>query len=245
MPGGQLSPSLMVALRFPCPGPLGCAAPRSGSDTIRANAERTSKRCIRAPSHGNGEICIASCGDGIASVIRSLRARQAKVRSPSRSPSVNRLPPTEKSHPQRQPSTDGKADVVPPCDVAEATRLCNLMVTHSSQSASVFAAISDPTRRTILDAVREGERSAGELAALFPVSRPAISRHLRVLRQAGLLRERKASRSRLYSLDPLPLREVDRWIGDYRLFWASRLSALARLAEARQESSRPPRSTPD
>lgn len=107
------------------------------------------------------------------------------------------------------------------------------MVTHFNRHSPVFSAIADPTRRAILDAVRRRERSAGEIAALFPVSRPAISKHLRVLRAAGLVHERRDARSRLYSLNPAPLRDLDHWLEHYRLFWAVRLSALKRVAESR------------
>lgn len=103
------------------------------------------------------------------------------------------------------------------------------MVTHERH---VFSAIADPTRRAILDALRGRERSAGEIARLFPVSRPAISRHLRVLRGAGLVRERRAARSRFYSLDAAPLRDVGRWLEHYRLFWGARLQDLKRHVES-------------
>jgi DNA-binding transcriptional ArsR family regulator len=106
------------------------------------------------------------------------------------------------------------------------------MVTHPSAVTPVFSAIADPTRRAILDALRQSERSAGDIAALFSVSRPAISKHLRVLRTAGLVRERRDARSRVYSLEPAPLRQVDLWLEHYRLFWASRLGALKRVAES-------------
>lgn len=95
----------------------------------------------------------------------------------------------------------------------------------------VFHAIADPTRRAILDAIRHTERSAGQIAQLFPVSRPAVSRHLRVLRAAGLVLERREAQSRFYSLDPAPLRDVDRWLDQYRVFWTARLHALKRVAE--------------
>lgn len=96
---------------------------------------------------------------------------------------------------------------------------------------SPFEAIADPTRRAILDAVRGRERSAGDIATLFPISRPAVSRHLRILRAAGLVRERKVAQSRLYSLDPAPLRDVERWLDHYRIFWAARLHDLKRVVE--------------
>src|SRR4051794_15792759 len=83
-----------------------------------------------------------------------------------------------------------------------------------------------PTRRELLRLLAAGERSAGELAGPFPVSRPAISRHLRVLREAGLVRSRTDGRRRLYALDPSPLRELDDWLAPYRRFWAQRFDAL-------------------
>lgn len=112
--------------------------------------------------------------------------------------------------------------------------LCNHMVTEPA----VFAAVADPTRRAILDALRGGERSAGDLATLFPISRPAVSRHVRILRRAGLLRERRAAQARIYSLDPAPLRDIERWLEHYRVFWAARLHDLKRHVES-AERKRP------
>ena len=89
-----------------------------------------------------------------------------------------------------------------------------------------LAALADPTRRALLALLSEGERAAGDLADRFPVSRPAISRHLRVLREAGLVRARTDGKSRLYALDARPLRELDDWLGPYRALWAQRLDAL-------------------
>ncbi len=106
--------------------------------------------------------------------------------------------------------------------------ICNHMVTNHRK---VYGAIADPTRRAILDALRQRERSAGDIATLFPVSRPASSRHLRVLRGAGLVRERKESQSRIYALDPAPLRDVEAWLDQYKVFWGARLLALKRVAE--------------
>lgn len=92
-------------------------------------------------------------------------------------------------------------------------------------------ALGDPTRRAILDLLRGGERPAGELAARFPISRPAVSKHLRVLREAGLVSERREGRHRLYALDPRPLAELDQWLQTYRTFWAARLLDLKRVVE--------------
>jgi DNA-binding transcriptional ArsR family regulator len=106
-----------------------------------------------------------------------------------------------------------------------------------------LAAVADPTRRELLRLLVDGERSAGELADRFPVSRPAISRHLRVLREAGLVRARTDGKRRLYSLDPRPLRELDDWLEPYRDLWANRLDALdteiARGRRARRTGDTP------
>ena len=91
---------------------------------------------------------------------------------------------------------------------------------------NALAALADPTRRRIVELLAEGERSAGELASHFPTSRPGISRHLRVLREHGLVRARAEGQRRLYSLDPAPLGELDEWLQRYRRFWTNRLDAL-------------------
>jgi DNA-binding transcriptional ArsR family regulator len=87
-------------------------------------------------------------------------------------------------------------------------------------------ALADPTRRQIVELLGERELEAGAIAARFDVSRPAVSRHLRVLREAGLVRARADAQRRLYSLDPAPLAELDGWLDRYRPFWAQRLDAL-------------------
>ncbi len=89
-----------------------------------------------------------------------------------------------------------------------------------------LAAVADPTRRQILDMLVDAEATAGELASAFPVSRPAVSRHLRVLREAGLVQVRSDGRRRVYALEPGPLRELDAWLDPYRQLWAQRLDAL-------------------
>lgn len=107
------------------------------------------------------------------------------------------------------------------------------MVTKArARTDGAFGAIADPTRRAILDLVRSRELSAGDIARRFPVSRPAIAKHVRVLRQAGLLRERREATQRFYSLDPAALQAVDQWLAPYRLFWAARLVDLKRVVEA-------------
>jgi DNA-binding transcriptional ArsR family regulator len=87
-------------------------------------------------------------------------------------------------------------------------------------------ALADPTRRTIVELLADGDRTAGELASHIATSRPAISRHLRVLREQGLVRVRPEAQRRLYSLDPAPLADLDAWLARYRGFWSQRLDAL-------------------
>jgi DNA-binding transcriptional ArsR family regulator len=89
-----------------------------------------------------------------------------------------------------------------------------------------LAALADPVRRELVALLAHGEVAAGELADRFPVSRPAVSRHLRVLREAGLVTARADGKRRLYALDPRPLRELDDWLEPYRDLWERRLDAL-------------------
>ena len=89
-----------------------------------------------------------------------------------------------------------------------------------------LAALSDPIRRELVELLAGGELAAGELAGRFPVSRPAVSRHLRVLREAGLVQVRTEGQRRVYTLDPRPLSELDAWLAPYRRLWAQRLDAL-------------------
>jgi DNA-binding transcriptional ArsR family regulator len=99
-----------------------------------------------------------------------------------------------------------------------------------------LAALADPTRRRIVELLADAERDAGELGSHFSVSQPAVSRHLRVLRESGLVRVRPDAQRRLYSLDPTPLAELDEWLARYRPFWAQRLDALeTQLRRARKE----------
>jgi DNA-binding transcriptional ArsR family regulator len=91
---------------------------------------------------------------------------------------------------------------------------------------AVLQALSDESRRTLLETLTGGPATAGELAALLPIARPGVSRHLRVLREAGLVEVRQQAQRRIYSLRPEPLAEVDQWLGQYRGLWEQRLDAL-------------------
>lgn len=106
----------------------------------------------------------------------------------------------------------------------------NLSVTYSSETA--FHALADPTRRAVLDLLRQGSQPAGQIARAFPVSRPAVSKHLRLLRRAHLVQERREGRHRLYQLNPEPLKAVDSWLQQYRIFWEANLNSLKTFVEA-------------
>ena len=95
----------------------------------------------------------------------------------------------------------------------------------------MFRAIADPTRRAILDRLRAGPTPVNALAADFHQTRPAISKHLRVLRQARLVSEARAGRQRLYQLQPRPLQQVAGWVEGYRAFWLNSLNTLKRYLE--------------
>jgi DNA-binding transcriptional ArsR family regulator len=100
----------------------------------------------------------------------------------------------------------------------------------------VFAALSDPTRRAIVAHLAAGEASVSELAEPFDFSLAAVSKHVHVLRQAGLLSQRQEGRQRLCRLVAVPLRDADDWLADYRRFWDLRLDALAEHFEQRGPS---------
>lgn len=91
---------------------------------------------------------------------------------------------------------------------------------------AVLQALSDQSRRIVLDALKDGPATVGDLAALLPIARPGVSRHLRVLREAGLVDVRREAQFRVYSLRPEPLARVDEWLGHYRSLWEQRLDAL-------------------
>lgn len=91
---------------------------------------------------------------------------------------------------------------------------------------TVLQALADGSRRTMLEILRDHPATAGELADALPIARPGVSRHLRVLREAGLVDVRHEAQRRIYSLRPEPLAEVDAWLGDYRALWQRRLDSL-------------------
>ena len=111
--------------------------------------------------------------------------------------------------------------------------------TVTDSTEAVFSALADPTRRAVLDLLRREELPAGQIARAFPVSRPAISKHLRLLRHARLVQERREGRHRFYHLNAAPLKTVDSWLKRYRAFWESSLTSLKALVETDSSTSHP------
>jgi DNA-binding transcriptional ArsR family regulator len=107
----------------------------------------------------------------------------------------------------------------------------NQPVSDKPDERDVFQALADPTRRAILGLLRQGSQPVGSIARDFPISRPAISRHLRILREAELVTEIKVGRNRLYELNAGPLRNVDDWLAHYRHMWQHQLRNLKRFVE--------------
>lgn len=104
-------------------------------------------------------------------------------------------------------------------------------MSRPAASADIFQAIADPTRRALLDRLRDGEQAVKQLAEPFEMSMPAISQHLQVLYEAGLVEVRKVGRQRLYRLNPEPLKEVSEWVNPYEQFWQEKLDALGKYLE--------------
>ena len=101
---------------------------------------------------------------------------------------------------------------------------------------AIVRALADEGRRTLLEALIAGPATAGELAALLPIARPGVSRHLRVLREAGLVDVRQEAQRRVYGLRPEPLAQLDAWLVPYRVLWEGRLDALhAEVARGKPE----------
>lgn len=111
------------------------------------------------------------------------------------------------------------------------------MTYQFAEPESAFRAIADPTRRAILDLLRQEPRTVRAIAAGFDMSRPAISQHLRVLREASLVHERREGRCRFYSVRPEPLAAVDAWLEAYRVSWQKNLLSLKEFVEAEERES--------
>lgn len=103
---------------------------------------------------------------------------------------------------------------------------------------AVFRAIADPTRREMLELLRERERTVLELAEPFRISQPAVSQHLAVLRDAGLVSARREGRTRVYRIEPARLKAVDDWLEHYRHFWTEKLWALGQYLDEDEKKER-------
>ena len=102
-----------------------------------------------------------------------------------------------------------------------------------------FSAVADPRRRAMLDLLVKHERSAGELVSAFPdISQPAVSKHLRILKDAGLVDMRVQAQQRIYALQPKGLAELDAWIAKYKVFWPDRLDSLERHLDKKKGAKR-------
>jgi DNA-binding transcriptional ArsR family regulator len=109
----------------------------------------------------------------------------------------------------------------------------------TTATADVFAAIADPTRRDLLlRLAREGEKSVSELLEPFSISQPAVSKHLRILRQARLVSSRKEGRIRVYAIEASKLREVHDWVTHFEKYWDEKLDALGRYLDKRQRKNK-------
>jgi len=106
-----------------------------------------------------------------------------------------------------------------------------MVTVTKARSQAVFRAIADPTRREILNFLREGPRAVGEIAGNFQTSRPAISKHLRLLRSAGLVVARQRGTANICELNARPLSAVNDWLGDYQEVWRSTLRDLKKYIE--------------
>lgn len=97
---------------------------------------------------------------------------------------------------------------------------------RAATTTDAFNAVAEPRRRQILDVLAEGERSVNEIVAQIPVSQPQVSKHLRVLREVGLVRSRTAGRKRLYRVEPIALKPIHDWLEDYERMWNERFDRL-------------------
>lgn len=117
------------------------------------------------------------------------------------------------------------------------------MCIYTDMQFDVFETLADPTRRRVVDALRRGERQVGDLVSEVGIHQSGVSRHLRILHEAGFVAVRPDGQRRLYSLKPEPFREVDRWLAQYRQLWEARLDRFGAALEARQAHRDDPKET--
>ena len=109
---------------------------------------------------------------------------------------------------------------------------------EAQRKTDVFQAIADPTRRKLLQLLVDRELSLKDISHHFPISRTAVSKHLNVLKDAGLVERKKVGRETRYSLEADPLKEVKRWLAYYERFWDNRLAMLRHVVEEKQEKNK-------
>lgn len=117
-------------------------------------------------------------------------------------------------------------------------------MSRATADTDVYRAIADPSRRVLLDALRDGPRSFADLHALLPVTKGAVSQHLSILTKVGLVSVNDDDRAHRYELTPAPLHEIDEWIDHYREFWTGRLDALGAELRRRTSADRTTQDTP-
>ncbi|MFI1466572.1 ArsR/SmtB family transcription factor [Streptomyces wuyuanensis] len=105
---------------------------------------------------------------------------------------------------------------------------------------AIWSALADPHRRAVLELLRDGDRAVGELVEVLGQSQPNVSKHLKVLREAGLVRARKQAQQRIYTIEPGPIAELDVWLAPYRRLWNDRLDALGRYLDSREGAGAEP-----
>jgi DNA-binding transcriptional ArsR family regulator len=110
------------------------------------------------------------------------------------------------------------------------------MIASEPEVPDVYRALADPTRRAILDLLRSGNQPVGSIASSFQISRPAVSKHLSILRDARLVVEIKEGRHRICQLDAAPMLEVKDWLDRYEQFWKANLRSLKKFVESREKS---------
>ena len=110
---------------------------------------------------------------------------------------------------------------------------------------TAFETLADPTRRRIVEALREGERPVGEVVRLAGIHQSGVSRHLRILDEAGFVSVRPDGQRRLYALRPEPFRELEAWLADYRRLWEVRLDRFGAALEERRSNSNSTQEDPD
>jgi DNA-binding transcriptional ArsR family regulator len=105
-----------------------------------------------------------------------------------------------------------------------------------TMDADVFEILGEPSRRRIVDRLRSGEQSVGDLVDSVDIAQSGVSRHLRILSEAGFVQVRADGQRRLYSLRPEPFQEIDRWMDDYRQLWEERLDVMGKALEERRRT---------